>query len=545
MGSEAGTDTGGKRRFGAGIIIAAIIVSALTTAGITYLLVSIFQHKQEAKNPYLRFVKITDQTTDPKPWGLNWPREYNGYMKTAMATRTNFGGGDADPAQKAKMFPWLTRMFAGYAFAIDYRDRRGHAYMLFDQEHTRRITERAQPGACLNCHSSVVPTYSRLGDGNLAAGFEKLCKMSYKDAHAEVEKTGSSNPVWNGTVQEMKPEQGAHPVSCVDCHDPDTMRLRVNRPPFLAGIKALKESQGVKDYDANRDATRQEMRTFVCAQCHVEYYCGPKVPAFYPWNNGVTVDQIESYYDQYKFPDGHTFYDWVHAETGAELLKAQHPEFETWNQGVHARSGVTCADCHMPYRREGAMKVSEHWVRSPLLNVAQACQQCHPYPETELSARVKAIQDRNYSLLQRAGTALTDMLDTVALVRKPFNESNQAAAETKAKEELSKDEAYAKLPADDQQKKLEQKKKSVLDGLWAAHVQQDEQLKKLAALHRRGQWRLDYVAAENSMGFHAPQETARVLGDAIDFLRQAQLLGAKLLPAGAGYPVTTEPPKEK
>jgi nitrite reductase (cytochrome c-552) len=188
------------------------------------------------------------------------------------------------------------------------------------------------------------------------------------------------------------------------------MELRVTRPGFIRGIQALATSieptphlpsverwrtgNREQPYDPNTDASRQEMRSFVCGQCHVEYYCGPKTTLFFPWNNGLKVEEIEKYYDDYKFPDGHRFYDWQHAETGAEVLKAQHPEFEMWSQGIHARSGVACADCHMPYKREGAMKVSDHWVRSPLLNIARACQVCHPYPETEIQARVDAIQNR-------------------------------------------------------------------------------------------------------------------------------------------------------
>ncbi len=221
----------------------------------------------------------------------------------------------------------------------------------------------------------------------------------------------------------------------------------------------------------------------VCGQCHVEYYCGPKTTLFFPWNNGLKVEQIEAYYDSYKFPDGHTFYDWTHAETGANVLKAQHPEFELWSQGVHARSGVACADCHMPYKREGAVKVSDHWVRSPLLNIARACQNCHPYAETELQARVDAIQARTQSLLDRGGAALVDMLDAVAAARK--------AGATEA------------------------------------------QLSAVSALQRKAQWRLDFVAAENSMGFHAPQESARVLAEAIDFARQGQLAAQKLTLAPA------------
>ena len=115
---------------------------------------------------------------------------------------------------------------------------------------------------------------------------------------------------------------------------------------------------------------------------------------------------------------GHRFKDWVHAETGMEVLKAQHPEFELWSQGIHAKSGVACADCHMPYKREGALKVSEHWVRSPLLEVNRSCETCHPYGEQEIKARVEAIQDRHYALLSRAGQAAVAMLDAMVAVRR-------------------------------------------------------------------------------------------------------------------------------
>src|SRR6185295_12418491 len=146
-------------------------------------------------------------------------------------------GSEALPDEKAKASPWLSRMFAGYAFAIDYRDRRGHAYMLQDQQATRRVTERPQPGSCLQCHASVIPTYRRLGGGDVFKGFEALGKLSYAEAHAEVVKTGSSDPVAGGSTFQYV--EGAHPVSCVDCHDPRSMELRVTRPGFIRGIQAL------------------------------------------------------------------------------------------------------------------------------------------------------------------------------------------------------------------------------------------------------------------------------------------------------------------
>ncbi len=168
--------------------------------------------------------------------------------------------------------------------------------------------------------------------------------------------------------------------------------------PHLPSVEQWREGSRAKPYDPNVDGTRTEMRSYVCGQCHVEYYCSTKMPLTFPWGQGLRATQVEKFWNETKFPDGEQFFDFKHAETGAKVLKAQHPEFELWSQGVHARSGVGCADCHMPYMRDGATKVSDHWVRSPLLNVNRACQTCHHFPEDEIKARVDAIQTRNFEL---------------------------------------------------------------------------------------------------------------------------------------------------
>ncbi len=374
-----------------------------------------------------------------------------------------------------KRDPWLKRMFLGYAFSIDYRDRRGHAYMLYDQEQTKRLT-KPQSGSCLHCHASIMPLYRELGGGDAMAGFEKTHQMSYQELSAMLHERGH-----------------AHPVSCVDCHEPDTLKLRVTRPGFIKGIQALAESEAPlpqmlsierwrasnreEPYDPNALATRTEMRSFVCGQCHVEYYCGSAMPLEFPWSRGLRVEDEEAHWNATTLPNGSRFYDYKHGETGAEILKSQHPEFELWSQGIHSRSGVACADCHMPYQRDGATKVSDHWVRSPLLNVNRACQTCHHIEEQEILARVDAIQDRNFDLLQRAGQALMDQLDAI-----------QAAK-----------------------------------GAGAT----DPELQEALEFQRKAQWRLDFIAAENSMGFHAPQEAARILGEAIDYARQGQVVALK------------------
>src|SRR6188768_2315448 len=203
-------------------LLAITAISAVMVFLVVALLMSIFERKQEARNPYVRLVEVNEETTDPSAWGVNWAREYDDYKRTADVSRTRFGGSEALPAEKAKAFPWLTRMFAGYAFAIDFRDRRGHAHMLQDQEQTRRVTERPQPGACLHCHASITPTYRRLGSGDVFKGFELLTKLPYAEAHAEVVKTGSSDPVAGDASNSFQHNNGAHPVGCVDCHNPKT-----------------------------------------------------------------------------------------------------------------------------------------------------------------------------------------------------------------------------------------------------------------------------------------------------------------------------------
>jgi nitrite reductase (cytochrome c-552) len=455
-----------------------MLASAAVTVLATGLLMNIFKRKEEARQPFVRLVEVGEDDTDPAKWGINWPRQYDSYRLTALNTRTRFGGhggSEALPEEKIERDPWLKRMFEGYAFSIDYRDRRGHAYMLDDQEMTKRLT-KPQTGSCLHCHASIMPVYRKLGDGDAQAGFEKTYEMSYQDLSKTVHDMGH-----------------AHPVSCVDCHDPETMALRVTRPGFINAMHVLADSEATlphlpsverwrktdrtKPYEPNVLASRTEMRSFVCGQCHVEYYCSSKMPLEFPWSKGLKVEQIEEHWNERKFPDGERFYDYKHAETGAEVLKAQHPEFELWSQGIHARSGVSCADCHMPYQRDGATKVSDHWVRSPLLNINRACQTCHHFSEEEIKSRVDAIQDRNFQLLQRAGKALMDQLDAIA----------------------------------------DAKKRGVTE----------EQLKPALELQRQAQWRLDFIAAENSMGFHAPQEAAKVLAEAMDLARQGELSAVK------------------
>jgi nitrite reductase (cytochrome c-552) len=315
------------------------------------------------------------------------------------------------PEQKIARDPWLKRMFLGYAFSIDYRDRRGHAFMLADQEATQRLT-KPQTGSCLHCHAAVMPLYRELGNGDAATGSRKA----------------TSSPTRTSTRSCTIP---ATPIrSRVDCHDPKTMQLRVTRPRLHPGNSRSRPdapppspvvSAGgrvtTRPYNPNADATWR-VALLRCGQCHVEHYCSSQMPLTFPWGKGLRAGDVEKFWNETKFADGTRFLDYKHAETGAPILKAQHPEFELWSQGIHARSGVACADCHMPYQRDGATKVSDHWVRSPLLNINRACQTCHRAPAAEIKARVETIRPAISSCCGAAGAAITALIDAIVAAKK-------------------------------------------------------------------------------------------------------------------------------
>ena len=442
-----------------GKLAAVALLVAVAAASATALLVNIMERKQEAKNPFFRVVELDDDTEDPAIWGKNFPLQYDAYLRTVDQQRTKYGGSEALPhapteadprsvvaQSRLDEDPRLKRMWAGYAFSVDFRKKRGHAYMLEDQTFTERVEKFKQPGTCIHCHGSVYVPYKKAGGGDLIKGFEHYNQIAYKEARKDFK----------------------HPIACIDCHDPATMALRVTRPGFMEGIRALKATQGVKDYEVNAMATRQEMRSYVCGQCHVEYYFkGDEKRLTYPWAKGLTVGKIADYYDEVGFKD------WIHAETGTEQLKAQHPEFEMWNQGIHARSGVACADCHMPYMRMGAQKISDHHIKSPLLNINRACQTCHKWPEEELRARVETSQERVHALRDEAMDALVALIGDLRRAR--------AAGDTAAS------------------------------------------FREAQRFQRQAQFYLDFVEAENSTGFHAPQEALRILAQSTNLSRQGQL----------------------
>jgi len=169
--------------------------------------------------------------------------------------------------------------------------------------------------------------------------------------------------------------------------------------------------------------------------------------------------------------------DFEHKLTGAKAVKARHPDFETFAQGVHYQAGVTCADCHMSYTRQGAMKVSDHQIASPMRSeetINSSCMTCHHTTATAMRERVEGIHDR----YEHAKNVSFDALDA--------------------------------LIAD-------------IEAAVTAGTTPEPQLALARDYQRKAQFFLDYVVSENSRGFHAPAYTLRILNDVTDASRKGQL----------------------
>jgi len=449
-----------------GLAIVVLVAAVVVLTGL--LATSIMERRWEAQRPAIAIRPVDEWESDNAVWGDNYPLEYDAYKRmTDDKTRTKYGG--ADPRDYLDDDPNLVILFAGYGFSKDYLQARGHTYAVEDIRKTQRVKRPTAdnpnvyyPGTCWTCKSPDVP--------RMMAQFGAAEAPDEKDPIKQIARGAGKFYAtnWHDLKSQIK-----HPVGCLDCHDPETMKLRITRP-------ALREAFAAMGKDIDK-ASHQEMRSLVCAQCHVEYYFrtnkseGKKDYLTFPWHDGTGVEGMIAYYDR------EDFVDYVHPISKVRIIKAQHPDWEMYSTGIHAYRNVSCADCHMPYRSEGGQKFTDHHVQSPLLNISNSCAVCHRWSEQEITDRVEAIQTKVYNARLAAEKAL---------VRAHFD----IAAAMQAK----------------------------ID---------DKQLADARKLVRHAQFRWDYVAANNGMGFHSPQESMRVLGDAANQAQQARLAVARLLAA--------------
>lgn len=419
---------------------------------------SITERRAEALFAYKPKVELNEFEPRNEVWGQNYPWQYESYRKTQQTDFRTPHGGNAmvDMLEEA---PELVVLWAGYAFSRDYNQGRGHSYAVDDTRNTIRTggpkaPDQGMPSTCWTCKSPDVP--------------RMMNQMGVAEYY---------NTTWAALGHEH-----VNSIGCSDCHDPKTMDLTITRP-------ALVEALALMGKDVTK-ATHQEMRSLVCAQCHVEYYFDRKRPgaegAFYltfPWTKGWTPEDMLAYYDEKEFSD------WTHAISKAPMVKAQHADYELYSTGIHAERGVSCADCHMPYVSEGGLKYSNHHVTSPLKYVSQACQTCHRESESTLLKNVYDRQNRVAELRHKAENLLV-----------------RAHVEAKA--------------------------------AWDAGAT-DAEMKAILYDIRAGQWYWDYVAGSHGGSFHSPVESSRIMGKAINYAQDARVKLARLL---ATRGITTEIP---
>ncbi|MCK6621670.1 MAG: ammonia-forming cytochrome c nitrite reductase [Calditrichaceae bacterium] len=425
-----------------GWLIFGLTVVVVFLAGL--LATSIMERRGETAALFQMVKPIADWEPRNEVWGENFPRQYQTYQSTLDTTfRSKHGGGAMiDHLEK---YPNLVILWAGYPFSWEYNQARGHYHAINDIRNILRTgapnetTLSPMPATCWTCKSTDVPRMMK------EKGIGEFYKANWKD--------------WGDEV--------VNPIGCQDCHDPKTMNLRITRPALIEAFER-------RGKDLSR-ATHQEMRTLVCAQCHVEYYFKGKEEKYltFPWDGGTSVEAMEAYYDAIEFSD------WTHALSRAPMLKGQHPDYEIYLTGVHAERGVACADCHMPYRSEGGVKFTDHKIQSPLNSIAAACQVCHRESEATLMDNVYSRQDKVIELRSRV------------------------------EEALAKTHIEAKIA-------------------WDRGATEAE-MKEVLQLIRHAQWRWDYAAASHGGTFHSPLESARVLGSALEKAGEARVRLAAIL----------------
>ena len=427
------------------------------------------------KPQMVKTVNIPDGEIDPAVWGKAYPEEFELWKKTAepVGTRrskykTGMDGG-AVGVDKLSEFPYMALLFNGWGFGVEYNEPRGHAYMIRDQLDID-ASRIGAGGVCLSCKSPY------------AAGLQKEMGVNYyKTPFKEV----------LAKIPEKNRDLG---VACIDCHDNKDQSLKISRGfTLLEAFKAM----GVDP----AKLTRQEMRSAVCAQCHVTYNI-PKdkenksVGLYFPWQNSkfgaITIEDIIK-----QIRKDETVREWKQTVTGFKMAFIRHPEYEFWtNNSVHFKAGASCADCHMPYTIAGVHKVSDHRVMGPVQADMKACKQCHAESPDWLRERVFSIQDRTVSIMIRAGYQC-------ATVAKLFEITHKAQAEGKAIDPALYDKAKE--------------------------------------FYEEAFYRSLFMGAENSVGFHNPPEGLRILGDSVAFGTRAEAyLRQALTKAGIDVPIKVD-----
>ncbi len=352
-------------------------------------------------------------------WADKHPDVYASYLRNNEMESTTYGG--SEPVDYLEQYPNLKTFYDGYGFSKEYARARGHTYGVEDAINT----SRPKPGAsCLACKTADFT--------------EALNKGGIEVNAIDFDEFVADHPGMEG-------------ISCYDCHKNEPGTVNITREHFNVGLEHI-DSEGVQP------------GTSACGQCHVEYYLDPETKeVILPWHNGTGTDGMIEYYDDIGFAD------WEHPTTGTQLLKAQHPEFETFQDSIHDMAGLSCIDCHMPsMESESGDEFMSHQWTSPLKNIeASSCFTCHTNDTgDELIARVEGVQEK-------VAIKTDDVSDVILQLIEELTE----AVETNS--------------------------------------HSDEVIEEVRDLHRKAQFKWDFVFVENGEGFHNSSLAHKNLDEAL------------------------------
>ncbi len=392
--------------------------------------------------------------------------QYETYFMSEPGIAGLYGGTPADPHEhpKTKDFPLYNKIVAGHGFTKEYNEDRSHKFILRDHIDIKRPKNTA----CLNCKATPVTYY-----------WGRTWKGVKLDENAK----------WDEVIALIPKEMQDYGTSCTHCHDPHSTSLRIINKALQAaiaerGVNPYWPEKNAKSFD---EADKQQKEILLCAQCHVEYVCGPgadkKVRFVFSWRKARDLDSF--YREHFNYMQ-----DWIHAVIEEPLIKSQHPEVELFWESKYERAGASCVTCHMPKVQVDGRTLTSHWLVSPLRYIdryikgeklgAFPCGQCHSVSPQVLREQVLRVQKHVDEAQKRVQQALSDSIDAISAAK-----NAQKEGKTVNEQLLRQAVRFHQL----------------------AHVR----------------WE-NLVVSENSMGFHNPEEVLKELNEAMDYARQAQML---------------------
>ena len=336
--------------------------------------------------------------------------------------------------------PYLVNIYEGYGFAKDYKAARGHAYTLED------VTKTQRPHAKANCITCKTPDFTKMVN---TEGVE-VYSRSFDDVMGQMTQA----------------------ISCYTCHGDD----KGNNGQIVITHSYVDKALG-------ENASAIDPKTLNCGQCHIEYYFTPEdSEAMMPYSSKeeMTPEAILAYYDEKGFSD------WEQPGTGTKMLKAQHPEMETFLASTHATMGLNCSSCHMAEEKaEDGTTYHSHYLVSPLKSetLMATCASCHGSADAA-KALVTSTQEKVTARETETGNRLSELKDTLTA----------AVSEAKMTE---------------------------------------EELDAVRKLHREAQWFFDFCYVENSEGAHNSKLSIRCLDTADEKIAEAMTLLTGEAPAAA------------